>query len=652
LSDKVKILGVTLLLVASNSMALTLGRLRGSALVGKPLDVQVQAQLGEGDDAAAPCFSAEVFHADTRQEASRVRVLAGPVGPDQTLNLRVLSSAVVDEPVVAVNLHVGCSQNISRRYVLLAEAPIEVAAPVAPLIEPLQVTAPSPAAQRAAQPEPALKTKAVPARQSREPVAAKPRRIKPVEPAKPQRPSGQARLKLDTLELTADRVVPMAPVAAVATVAPTEDVLRNTERLQALEDAVKASLAQTAKSEASLADLKLRLAKAESERVPEGWLYALIAVALAALGGVAYLLMRLRALKQDSGDWMTVKGVAPVAPSFAPVREDSSALVGASAELDFTLPAAIPGGVTSGAPSNQAPVDEMDVDHIEMSDSKFASFMTTEELSNERLDAPDPSLPNVPALPRELVLELHDEAALDIRQQAEFFVSLGQTDRAIRILKKKIDTGTEANPYMYLDLLGIYHSLNQKQEFQDLRLGFNSIFSGVVPEFALFKNEGHGLEFYPDEFKNITDRWPTMSVLTLLESYILRNPSHPQSRSFELAAFQDLLLLHAIAESVSELPESTLAQDKAPASVEQDTLKPYEYLSADFDAATQFNSSQKVSNALLDLDLDLSESMPDVAVKAGALPDINFPHLAPAKQAYVEADNLIQFDLPMPTRKG
>jgi hypothetical protein len=637
-------------------MALTLGRLRGSALVGKPLDVQVQAQLGEGDDAAAPCFSAEVFHADTRQEASRVRVLAGPVGPDQTLSLRVLSSAVVDEPVVAVNLHVGCSQNISRRYVLLAEAPIEVAAPVAPLIEPLQVTAPSPAAQRPAESAPAFKTKAVPVRKLNEPVAAKPRRIKPVEPAKPQRSSGQARLKLDTLELTSDRVVPTAPVAPVATVAPTEDVLRSTERLQALEDAVKASLAQAAKSEASLADMKLRLAKAESERVPEGWLYALIAVALAALGGVAYLLMRLRALKQDSGDWMTVKGAAaaPVAPSFAPVREDSPALVGAPVELDFTLPAATPGGAVSGAPSSPAPVNEMDVDHIEMSDSKFASFMTTEELSHERLDAPEPLLPNVPALPRALVLELHAEAALDIRQQAEFFVSLGQTDRAIRILKKKIETGTEANPFIYLDLLGIYHSLNQKQEFQDLRLGFNSIFTGIVTEFAQFKNEGHGLESYPDEFKTIMDQWPTTPVLTLMESYILRNPSHPQSRSFELAAFRDLLLLHAIAESVAVSPEATLVQDKAPAvaSTEPDTPNPYDFLSMDFDTATQFNPSKKASNAPLDLDLDLSESMPDVAVKAGALSDIDFPHLAPAKQAHVEADNLIQFDLPMPPSKG
>jgi pilus assembly protein FimV len=639
-------------------MALTLGRLRGSALVGKPLDVQVQAQLGEGDDAAAPCFSAEVFHADTRQEASRVRVLAGPVGPDQTLSLRVLSSAVVDEPVVAVNLHVGCAQNISRRYVLLAEAPIEVAAPAAPLIEPLLVTAPSSAAPRPAEPAPALKPKAVQARKLSEPVAAKPRRIKPVEPAKPPRPSGQARLKLDTLELTSDRVVPTAPVAPVATVAPTEDVLRNTERLQALEEAVKASLAQTAKSEASLADMKLRLAKAESERVPEGWLYALIAVALAGLGGVAYLLMRLRALKQDSGDWMTVKGAAaaPVAPSFAAVREDSPALVGASAELDFTLPAATSGGAASGTPSNLAPVDEMDVDHIEMSDSKFASFMTTEEMTHERLDAPEPLLPNVPALPRALVLELHDEAALDIRQQAEFFVSLGQTDRAIRILKKKIDAGTEANPFIYLDLLGIYHSLNQKQEFQDLRLGFNSIFTGIVPEFAQFKNEGHGLEFYEDEFKNIVDRWPTTPVLALMESYILRNPSHPQSRSFELAAFRDLLLLHAIAESVAVSPESILVQDKGPAvaSVELDTHKSYDFLSMDFDAGTQFTSSHQTSNAPLDLDLDLdlSESMSNDAAKSSAVSDIDFPHLTLAKQAHVEADNLIQFDLPMPPSKG
>jgi hypothetical protein len=54
----------------------------------------------------------------------------------------------------------------------------------------------------------------------------------------------------------------------------------------------------------------------------------------------------------------------------------------------------------------------------------------------------------------------------------------------------------------------------------------------------------------------------------------------------------------------------------------------------------------------LDLDLDLSESMPHAAVKAGAVSDIDFPHLTLAKQAHVEADNLIQFDLPLPPSKG
>jgi hypothetical protein len=41
------------------------------------------------------------------------------------------------------------------------------------------------------------------------------------------------------------------------------------------------------------------------------------------------------------------------------------------------------------------------------------------------------------------------EPILDIRQQAEFFVSLGQTDRALHILKKQIDGASQPNPLIF-----------------------------------------------------------------------------------------------------------------------------------------------------------------------------------------------------------
>ena len=67
-AKKFKLLGLLVLLVAVNSQALTLGRLRGVALVGQALDVAVQVQMDADETPASLCFEADVFHADTRQE--------------------------------------------------------------------------------------------------------------------------------------------------------------------------------------------------------------------------------------------------------------------------------------------------------------------------------------------------------------------------------------------------------------------------------------------------------------------------------------------------------------------------------------------------------------------------------------------------------
>ena len=81
-----------MLFAAGQSAALTLGRLRGAALVGQPLDVLVQIQLNADEAPTALCLEADVFHADTRQDAGRVRVTVEPTAQANTVNARVMSS--------------------------------------------------------------------------------------------------------------------------------------------------------------------------------------------------------------------------------------------------------------------------------------------------------------------------------------------------------------------------------------------------------------------------------------------------------------------------------------------------------------------------------------------------------------------------------
>ena len=66
--------GLVLAGTALGSAALNLGRARGAAWIGQPLELLVPVQLDPGQADAALCAEADVFHGDNRQEAGRVQV--------------------------------------------------------------------------------------------------------------------------------------------------------------------------------------------------------------------------------------------------------------------------------------------------------------------------------------------------------------------------------------------------------------------------------------------------------------------------------------------------------------------------------------------------------------------------------------------------
>ena len=72
------VLAAALLLVATSAPALTLGRLRGSVLLGKGLDVAVAVQTAADEDRTATCFDADVSYGDTPLERSLVKVSVQP----------------------------------------------------------------------------------------------------------------------------------------------------------------------------------------------------------------------------------------------------------------------------------------------------------------------------------------------------------------------------------------------------------------------------------------------------------------------------------------------------------------------------------------------------------------------------------------------
>ena len=148
---------------------------------------------------------------------------------------------------------------------------------------------------------------------------------------------------------------------------------------------------------------------------------------------------------------------------------------------------------------------------------------------------------------------LHPEELFDLQQQAEFFISVGEHEQAIEVMKQHIEENRTASPLMYLELLRLYRSLSRRTDFSDLRAQFQQHFNALVPEFSAFQGGGRRtLLDYPDVAASIEAVWSDSAVLALLESYIFcqHNGQKTVVEPFELPAYDDLLLLYAIASTI------------------------------------------------------------------------------------------------------
>jgi hypothetical protein len=561
--------------VASSSMAVSLGRSSGATLIGRPLDITVQASL-EGDNTQA-CLEAEVFYADERIDRARVRTSlerVSPTGQDASIRIRV--ARPVDEPVVTVYLRAGCVQRTERRYVLLADVATDQASVARPMDlnvrpateepatarRPVPVTASAPATDRRL-PEPAAGASATGGTTVRRPDPV-PRVRRAAAPQAPARPS--ARLTLEPIDLSVETfpslrassemlAVPAtspeqrAQAAALWTALSTqpEDVLAAAAKLAAIEAAVQGLQLETRKNQAAVTELGVALQSARDARYANGLVYGLLAALVLALAGLAYVWRRpsgLRPAAPSDTPWWNHKAPAdtdwhsalgPIASDFAPHTGDSeSSLPAERAEKAVRagpppMPRAAPG--RRAVPSRVPPLSRRD-------QADFGLSM--------------PHTPSRAAKAEEL---------FDIQHQAEFFVSIGQENRAIDILLDHIDDDLPSSAQIYLDLLDLYHRLDREADYAELADSFKRLFNAQIPAFEAYAGaagQGRGLESYAAPLANIRSAWPRPVVLTIMEAMIFRS-SERQGERFDPEAFRDLLVLYGVARELVD------AQVEAPA---------------------------------------------------------------------------------------
>jgi hypothetical protein len=340
--------------------------------------------------------------------------------------------------------------------------------------------------------------------------------------------SGRARLKLDPIENLAERIKTLEATTSAA--APLEEMVRDSQRIAQLQGDVKALLNQASKNEANLAAMRERLERAESDRVPAILLYALLALVAACVAAIVVLWNR-----RDPSAWRA--SVSDSDGSASVLAQTPTALTAAQPERETTpLPTPVAAAPTPIKRQSKPYLDPMDLGH-----ESFEKYVTVESpltaTDSQIMEFGDANLMHP---------DFNASSMFDLRQQAEFFAHLGKTDEAIEALERRIRANGKDSPLIYLELLRIANQHSLKTDFRQFRDEFMQVFNANVPEFALFRDEGKGLEAHAGVLSHISQLWPSPKVLDVIEACVLISPGEKNASRFDLAAFRDLVMLHGL----------------------------------------------------------------------------------------------------------
>lgn len=521
--------------------AMTLGELQGSAVIGHSLDLNVPIQSTPGNELAGGCVRADILYGEARQKAPRITV--------QATQLRLQLSEPVNEPVVTVQIRTFCGASQIRNYVLLADLPADFSASAAAStpapavaaqpgvssagLAPAVVVLPQSAVAgtpRASLPAPRKPAASTVKKQKAKTATAKRTRDRKTASAQPVK----SVLKLDPMEILSDRV---GTLELNMPFAPAEDALLQSRQIAALQADVKSMHDLAVKNDSALLELRSQLQLAQSQQQLTPLLYGLIALLLLGVAGLLWLRQGQKKLTTTAQSWWR-----------PPTDDDLTA---------FLQPEA---ASQAHQPASAAPLLNIPTDAINENPPDQAGHLATQGLGVEVTPAVgNESHPAAAVVPQ----KINPESVQDIRQQAEFFISLGQADRAIQILNQHIATSDRPNPLICLDLLGLYHHAHQTAEFDQLRDVCQQHFNVHLPDLTSFQQESRDLASYPEVLTTLTRLWPGEQVLAFMDTCIFLNTRTPLHPLFDLVAFQDLLTLHAVAEALAlpvKPPETAAAR--------------------------------------------------------------------------------------------
>ena len=302
---------------------------------------------------------------------------------------------------------------------------------------------------------------------------------------------------------------------------------------------LKLALEDSRRQQRELVDLKLRLAAAESAT---GWLPWLLLGAVAMGGLVVGLGLRVRRLQRDQKRRAWAAAEAELHASLMPEAPNSAGAPVLSAEPPLL-------STTASALAARAGVDATVGHMLPAPAAAQASYAHTSRADRTLSPPPDSSARAVTV-----------EELLDLDQQVDFFMVLGQEQAAIDLLLGHVRATGGIIALPYLKLLEIYRQQGDEEAYERTRERFNQRFNAQAPAFDGDLKSGRHLEDYPALVSRLERAWPQpLRALAELDGLMLRRAD---LEALDLPAFHDLLTLHAL---VRDLPASVPAAAHAPA---------------------------------------------------------------------------------------
>ncbi|MES2091124.1 MAG: hypothetical protein V4532_14265 [Pseudomonadota bacterium] len=315
-----------------------------------------------------------------------------------------------------------------------------------------------------------------------------------------------------------------------------DQIYRDQQRVKELEQRLATMQQDADKARRAVADMEVRVRRAEAVQTSPLMLYGLGAMVVLLAAALAALLMKGRGKSGTGLDWL--KSTAePVAADHHEPRSAEDALSRTFAgfkpvtPVDAPSPSSAPEPVVKQVAPTAAPVSSEPLPTFVMADAAASRPVRTERSEPPR--------------------EVSVEELIDLEQQAEFFIVLGQDDAAIDLLESHVQSTTGASPLPFLKLLEIYQRLGRRSDYERVQAEFNQRFNGYAPAWESDLMHGRNLPDYPGVVDRIQSLWSSPGkAMDVLERSLTRPDAEVET--FDLPAYRELLFLYAVARDLSE----------------------------------------------------------------------------------------------------